>query len=77
MSDSPEGCQARVHIEGPRYQTSIETDDEGKARLSLVGAGTFRFRAVQRSGREGEAVLELEADADLDSIVITTALPKH
>ncbi len=75
VSDAPEGCRARVQLEGPRYAASLETDDAGKAHLGLVGDGSFRFRAVQRSGREGESELELAGDSDLETVVIHVALP--
>ena len=47
------------------------TDDTGKAALALVGAGHFVFRATQPDGRSGEAALEVEPGAELDTLVIT------
>lgn len=74
ISDDPAGNQARVEVEGPATSASFETDGKGKAKLSLVGNGRFLFRAVQPSGRCGEAALDLEEDVELDSVVIATTL---
>ena len=70
IDDGQPAVVARVEIEGPSYRTSITTNDKGTARLSLVGAGRFSFRAVQPNGRKGEAALELGADDELTSVVI-------
>ncbi len=75
LSDAPEGCRARVSVTGPSTDASFETNDDGKARLRLVGEGRFRFHAVQRSGREGESELELAPDGELESVVIQVRPP--
>lgn len=75
VSDAPEGCRASLRLTGPHTSASLETDDAGKARLSLVGDGTFRFHALQRSGREGESELELGGESELESVVIHVAPP--
>ncbi len=75
VSDAPEGSRASLRLTGPHTSASLETDDAGKARLNLVGDGTFRFHALQRSGREGESVLELAGESDLESVVIHVAPP--
>lgn len=65
--------QARVDIHGPNYQASFDTNERGKAKLSLVGSGSFSFRADLPSGRRGEAGVELHAGDELETVVITAA----
>jgi hypothetical protein len=67
--------RARVHLTGPGYDADFETGDGGKAELALVGSGSFVFRAEHRSGMRGEATLELDAEAELESLVIPLAVP--
>jgi len=61
---------ARVHMRGPGYDTDFETDETGNARLDLVGAGVFTFRAELATGLVGEAELELEEGDELETVVI-------
>jgi hypothetical protein len=75
-SDAPEGRRAWIEIEGPNTHARFESDEAGKAALAVVGAGTFVFRAEQRSGWSGESVLELEDDAELDTLVIQLSPPR-
>ena len=65
--------RARVQLAGPATAAELETDDEGRASLTLLEAGTFRLRAVHASGRAGSTVLELADDSDLESAVIHLA----
>lgn len=65
--------QARVDIQGPSYACRIETNERGKARLGLVGAGAFSFRATSLAGHQGEVAVELSAGDELETIVIATA----
>lgn len=62
--------RSSIEIVGPGYRTSVDTSDNGKSRLSLVGSGLFAFRAVLASGQTGVTELELEDGEDLDSVVI-------
>ena len=75
LGDGPGGNRARLEVEGPRTRANLDTDEVGKARLSVVGQGLFTFRAVQPCGRQGATTLELEEGAGLDSVVITAKLP--
>jgi hypothetical protein len=67
--------RARVQVAGPDHETELETGDDGIARLGMVGEGRFTFRATQTSGRRGEAVLELDGDTELESVVIRVGDP--
>lgn len=62
--------QASVDIHGPHYQASFDTNEQGKAKLSLVGNGSFSFRAALPSGRRGEASVELHEGDELETVVI-------
>ncbi len=73
FGDGAGGNRAQVDVAGPDCAASIETGDDGRAALTLVGAGLFTFRAVLPSGRRGEATLELVEGTDLDSVVIEAA----
>ncbi len=77
VGDAPEGNRSLVEVEGPAVHASFETDDSGKARLGIVGDGRFLFRAVQPSGRRGEAELELDEEVDLETVVIAATVPEQ
>jgi hypothetical protein len=72
LGSGPGWSRARVEIEGPGLTGSIETDENGKCALALVGKGRFAFRATTRAGRRGEVALELAGDEGLQSVVIST-----
>jgi hypothetical protein len=63
--------QASVHLTGPGHDDRFATGDDGKAGLDLVGSGLYRFEAVHPTGRRGEATLELQPDAELESVLVT------
>ncbi len=63
----------RVDMRGPSYLASFETNELGKARLSLVGSGSFSFRAALPAGLQGEAEVELYEGDELETVLITTA----
>ena len=61
---------ARVDLLGPNYAASFDTNERGKARLSLIGSGSFSFRALLPSGRSAEAALELDEGDELETVLI-------
>ena len=63
--------RARVDIAGPNYRASFDTNERGKAKLSLVGSGRFSLRAELPSGKSGEAAVELEEGDELETVVIS------
>jgi hypothetical protein len=73
MDEEPLVTPARVELEGPSYAASFVTNEHGKARLALVGGGSFVFRAELPSGRRGEVAVELDDGEELDTILISTA----
>lgn len=62
---------ARVEVEGPGYRTEVETNEHGRALLSLVGEGPFTFRVTDDLGRAREAHLTLEPDEDLATVSLS------
>lgn len=62
---------ARVEIEGPGYRTEVETNEHGRALLSLVGEGPFTFRVTDDRGRAREAHLTLGPDEDLATVSLS------
>ena len=60
-------------LDGRGYDASADTDDNGLARLALVGAGRFQLRAVSRAGLRGAAEVELAEGGDLVSVVIVVS----
>lgn len=62
---------ARVEIEGPGYRTEVETNEHGRALLSLVGEGPFTFRVTDERGRAREARLTLEPDEALATVSLS------
>lgn len=72
VDDEPLVTPARVELEGPSYATQFVTGENGRARLALIGSGTFVFRAELPSGRRGEVEVELGEDEELDTVVVST-----
>lgn len=64
---------ARVDLQGPDYAASFETDERGKAKLSLVGSGSFSLLASLPSGRSVGAALELHEGDELETVLIAAA----
>jgi hypothetical protein len=63
----------QVELTGPSYRTTFVTNERGRARLSLVGNGTFSFRAELPTGRQAEASQMLEESDELETIVLRVA----
>src|SRR5262245_42976724 len=51
VDDVGAASPARVELSGPNYAATLDTNERGKARLSLIGGGSFSFRARLPSGR--------------------------
>jgi hypothetical protein len=72
MDDEPLVTPARVELEGPSYSARFVTGANGRARIALVGGGSFVLRAELPSGRRGETAFELGDDEELDTVLVST-----
>jgi len=70
------GIPARVEVRGPHLVASLETDQDGTAKLVVIDSGLFQFHARARRGLEGEAEIELDVADDLTSVVVMVARPE-
>lgn len=73
LAEGGAASRARVDLQGPNYAASFDTNERGKARLSLIGSGSFSLRASLPSGRTVEAALELDESDELETVLIAAA----
>lgn len=66
-----------IELSGPNYRTRFLTNERGKARLSLVGSGDFRFRAELVPGVHVESSEALGDEGELETIVLASVLARR